>query len=171
MPIYFWSTREGSRLGEKGIKGTPVRVISIFARRPKVGENCADTISVKLNRELFVYAAAAGELGIPTLAGIPLVSSLDQLRLDCHCVWFRLLDDCKNDIEIPMTLQGEPLEVTDRSCVDGPTQLDCLAGDAVSAAAAFEWTDAIAKLRLLRGVARHGVFFGGYNPFHLLLMD
>ena len=93
------------------------------------------------------------------------------VRLKVAFVWFRLLDDCKSDIEIPMTRQGEPLEVTDRSCVDGPTQLDCLAGDAVSAAAVFEWTDAIARLRLLRGVARYGVFFSGYNPFHLLLMD
>lgn len=171
VPIYFWSTREGSRLGEEGIKYSQVRVIAIFARRPKVSASHADIIMAKLNRELFVYAREARALGIPTLAGMPLISSLDQLRINCPCVWFRLLDDCENDIEIPMSLEGEPLETTVLSHVDGPTQLDTLADDAVSAAAVSEWTEVIANLRFLKRVMRHGIHFGGYNPFHLLLID
>jgi len=170
IPIYFWSTREGNRLAQQSLAGQELRIVSVFARRPKISGPCAESMTAKLNRELFHYASEAESLGISTLAGMPLVTSLNQLRLDCPCAWFRLFKSHDLDTEITMSLRGQTSEIVP-SFVTGPAPLESLAEDAFCAASTVEWGDAIEILRTLRQVTRSGVFYGGYNPFHLLLMD
>lgn len=174
VPIYYWSTREGSRVGRECAPNRHVRVVSIFARRPKVTVPGQSVIVAKLNQELFTYSEEATERGIPTLAGIPLVSSLDQLTASCPSVWFRLLDAPSNDMEIPLALNGERREGDDPTHIEGPSQLENLAAKAVSKATAYEWRDALDTLRELRRVGHPNGFFhflGGYKPFHVLLLQ
>lgn len=171
IPIYFWSTREGNRLAEKSFAGKRLRVVNIFARRPKIGELHEQIIAAKLNRELFVYANEADALGIPTLAGIPLISSLEQLKRDCPSRWFRIYRGCEADIEMAIILPGACVEKDATPHIRGPIGLEFLAEETVSAAVPLEWMQAIERLRALRGIARNGYFYGRYNPFHLLLVE
>ena len=79
VPIYFWSSREGNvRMLEK-LRPMPVRLLTAFARRPKVDKRHPGTIYLKVNKELVEYAHASEPLGLPVIAGIPLVSSVFDL--------------------------------------------------------------------------------------------
>lgn len=171
IPIYYWATREGSRVTQHSAADTTLRVLAVFARRPKVDGPHADVITAKLNEELFIYANEAHTLGIPTLAGIPLVASLSQLRPNCPCAWFRLHRGHGTGIEIAVDLRGECLVPCDRPEVTGPTELEALAEATVSSATTVEWEDALERMRCLRRLGKKGLFYRGYNPFHVLLLD
>lgn len=174
VPIYFWSTREGSRLSRSVAANTRLQMVSIFARRPKVDILGSDKIAVNLNEELFDYTDAASALGIPTLAGIPLVSSLDQLRLTSPCAWFRLRENAGHGVEILLDLHGENSGTDSDSHVICSANLGQLAKDAVAAAKCYEWVDALDTLRILRrtcGPSGCYPYYGGYRPFHLLLLQ
>lgn len=174
IPIYYWATREGSRLARESSPHAHLRVVSIFARRPKVEHIGSGRITAKLNRELFEYSIAAKKVGIPTLAGIPLVASLEQLRQSCRCVWFRLHELPAADVEIAMNIDGQCVDSYCRPGLTGPTELKALADDVVQAAAILEWRDALEVLRELRRVGRDQgfmTFLGGYKPFHVLLLQ
>ncbi len=174
IPIYYWASREGSRLALESSPDTHIRVVSIFARRPKVERTVPDRITAKLNAQLFRYSVAAEAVGIPTLAGFPLVASLRELRQTCRCMWFRLHGASVMDVEILMDLEGQCIEPRQIRELTGPTELEALADDVVQAAAILEWGNALEALRQLRWVEPdHGymTFRGGYKPFQVLLLQ
>lgn len=177
VPIYFWSTREGSNLGRRCMSSQPIRLVAVYARRPKIEELGQNHILVKLNAELFEYARVAKPLGIPVFAGVPLVSSLAELTLKSQCSWFRLAPDESQDrdTELRLTLSGARLD-DDRSCVglEGPLESGKLVESVLTGSERISWEQALEKLREIRqSVQRYGLygFFGGYKPFHLLLFD
>jgi len=91
IPIYFLSTREGSPIsGECGPSQT-LKIVSVFARRPKIDIPNQPFIEVKFNESLFEIADLASPLGIPTFAGVPLASSMMKVSLDNDCAWFELM--------------------------------------------------------------------------------
>ncbi len=174
IPIYYWASREGSRLAQASSPDALLQVVSIFARRPKVEISVPDRITAKLNAQLFHYSVAAEAVGIPTLAGFPLVASLREFRQTCRCMWFRLHGDSATDVEITMDMEGQCIEARQIRELTGPTELKALADDAVQAAAILEWGDALEVLRELRWVGRdqgYMTFLGGYKPFHVLLLQ
>ena len=79
FPFYFWSTREGNRVGVESGIGQGLRIAAIYPRRPKVRHAGDDRVLIKFNHSLFVAAREGEALGLPVLAGVPLVSSLFDL--------------------------------------------------------------------------------------------
>lgn len=67
-PIYFWRTREGNNIAHELHCGTRVKILSLFARRPKV-TNDIHIVHGKINEGLIRYSRIAKEHGIPTIAG------------------------------------------------------------------------------------------------------
>lgn len=173
VPIYLWANREGGRAARACAPDTRIRIVSIFARRPKTIDSCDDRILVKLNRELFHYSKEASSRGVPTLAGIPLVASLHQLRLECECAWWRLTDHPYDDLEFVLPLECSISAHADGDHYNCPRQLHTLAKEAVSEAKLFCWDNALETLReLRRACAGHHYRYGSrYKPFSLLLFE
>lgn len=178
IPFYFWASREGNSVSLASIRDLPIRLISVYARRPKVINAGTREVSVKFNAELFDYASLAVPLGIPVFAGLPLASSIIDMTPDVPCVWFDL-NPCPNgtsDIEAVISvdhLPGDLIEIA--PCVIGPLDADTLISTIVDKSRRMIWGEAINTLRIIRRESGlgHGYFrwFGGYKPFYLLLCD
>lgn len=89
-PIYFWSTREGSNLSQKCDHGEQINILAMYARRPKLSRIGDKKIQVKLNASIQERAFSLKKIGIPTICGIPLVSSIFEFKLSCSCIWLSI---------------------------------------------------------------------------------
>lgn len=176
LPIYYWATREGSRLSLESRFDALIQIVACFARRPKVSYAGQDCILVKFNEMLFEYATAASGNGIPVLAGVPLVSSLSQLTSNRESAWFEIvgedhkLDDAWCRLAIP---DGTIIDKSDPSHVIGPLTPDQLRKLVNEQAELMLWSDAAELIRRLRRMKRGWgpySWMGNYHPFHLLLI-
>ena len=168
-PFFFWASREGSYRGSTcGPGGRPVRLASIFARRPKIIDETPDSIFVRLNPELFKRATASERYGIPVYAGVPFAKTLEELGDEPQCLWFRVHHNVSSDIQS----YGTDLMIP-------PDNKDALsdaqvAADIEQASKEMTWEDAVDALRGIReemvGVDSGGWWsqFGGYKPFHVV---
>jgi hypothetical protein len=82
IPLYFLSTREGSSVSRLCDPSQLVRIISVYARRPKIVAPHQAHIQVKFNECLFEIAKLSYPLGIPTFAGVPLASSMMDFSMN-----------------------------------------------------------------------------------------
>jgi hypothetical protein len=176
IPMFFWSTREGNKVAARGMENTTVRLLSVFPRRPKISLAQPDQITVKINEELLAYSRAGREIGVPVIAGVPLVSSFKGLRPDSPCCWFDLgpLSSANNDCFIEITSEGRVIEqepcTTPKSEPISDTDLVAL----VKQSSAHLWEQTIKNLGHLRRSqpASTGFpFFGHYRPFHFVFVN
>src|SRR5258708_36498321 len=93
VPMYFWATREGSAISRECNPSQMVKVVSVFARRPKVSVPAQPFVRMRINQSILQTATLSASLDIPTFAGIPLVSSILDFGLDADCAWFELRGD------------------------------------------------------------------------------
>ena len=98
-PLFPWATREGGSLSKHIHGGETFRMIGLYARRPKL-ISTGTNITIKLNRQILMGAKQGEELGIPIIAGCPLVKDFWELGGDPECVWIRLDQEPEDDIEI-----------------------------------------------------------------------
>jgi hypothetical protein len=172
VPIYFLLTGEGSIISSQCNRTQIVRVIGVFACRPKVSRPEQSHIEVTFNQSLFESAHLASSLGIPTFAGVPLASSIMDLNIDIDCAWFRLTG-LDGYVRLVVSLDGTLLE-RNSFAVDGPLEEKRLIENARQMTKPLEWRDAIEHLRLIRrGIGNQAwqPFGGGYHPFHLILCE
>ena len=183
IPLYFWSTREGSGISRACSAFQKVRVINVFARRPKVWAPHQPSIEVKLNKVLFEVAQESLSLGIPTFAGVPLASSIFDLSFDLDCIWFDLME-LNNEIIYQISLEGDILSKLEGDTLsksesnnktDGVIKEANLIESIFSKCDLVEWRDAVESLRTIRRGGQYGTFYSifgsGYRPFHLILLD
>jgi hypothetical protein len=88
-PLYFWNSREGSNLAKTHFENKTLRVIAMYARRPKISAE-SGTIKMKINDELYQKSAYLEDNGIPVFTGIPLVTSLEDFNYSARCAWVYL---------------------------------------------------------------------------------
>jgi hypothetical protein len=177
VPFYFWSSREGSPVSRDCDSGVGVRLVSVFARRPKIMRGARDRIVMKINRELLEAANVAVRSGIPMFAGVPLVSSIFGFTLGARCGWFELTesDDAPSDAEIVIRLDGAVLERSrGTEAVIGPLRDEEVIDRIQQGARTMTWTEGIEHLRAIRpSRSTDGGFFaalGTYRPFYLMLL-
>jgi hypothetical protein len=169
-PIFYWATREGSSRAQLCGPIRAIRVISIFARRPKLLDGQPNTIVVRLNEELLERASVSEGYGIPVYAGVPVSRTFAELGKEPKCIWLRLNGNSK-----PRDIQLYPFDAEPRKPAE-PSEipLDTLVDETVKQARELSWDDAIEALRNMRrdrdGAARWPLF-GGYKPFHILSWD
>ena len=168
LPMYFWSTREGSAIAMSQMAETTVRVIAAFARRPKVSKS--GTIMMKVNAELVEFTTHCAEFTIPVLAGVPLVASLSELRCNSEAVWFHIQASAPiEDSYLELRSRGK-LAASDPTVTRGPLNRSDLCQLARSSPL-VSWPKASQQLRELRCRAESNRFpyFGGYKPFYMIL--
>lgn len=174
VPLYFLLTREGNSMSCECSPSQAVKVVGVFARRPKIGTPEQPFIDVTFNASLFDSAQLASSFGIPTFAGVPLASSIMQLNLKTDCAWFQLLS-VNGYATVRMLLDGTVMDWSaDPNSLEGPISPADLAARIVEHSNSMEWGQAIEYLRLIRRGTRESFlqpFGGGYHPFHLLLIE
>ena len=181
IPIFFWAKREGNRTALESMHDLNCRLVTCFARRPKVEYAAPDHLFMKINSELMQYRQACEPLDIPVLAGLPMVKSLSDLRLNSPCNWFDLAKfDCINQ-EFYVTLGPDGAVTLDDSTHKLPKPLtNPQIEELVNKSPLLTWSRAVEHLRHVRRmVSDHArknygyvrfPFFGGYKPFLLLAL-
>jgi len=134
------------------------------------------SIEVKFNNLLFESARLASTFGIPTLAGVPLASSIFDISLDTQCAFFELFDSV-DDVLVNLSISGEilfrPPKSKELDLIRNPKELvervfeKCLP---------YDWKNVTENLRAIRRAGLdtgygHPFFGPVYRPFHLLLID
>jgi len=149
VPLYFWKSREGSSMSRLCTRETPVRVVAMFARRPKVDHPDDKRILVKLNDVIFERAYCLARLGVPTFAGVPRVSSITNLRRSGPCSWFCLRADGSSgtDVEFHLNVESGRCETALPSTVEGPLEDPRVVELAYHEAAPMSWQNAIETMR------------------------
>jgi hypothetical protein len=175
FPFYFSGTREGSAVAELG---ESLKVVAVFARRPKILTPCAKEIYIKFNERLFEVAQKARCHGIPVIAGVPLVSSLGCLADKPPCAWFLIQSQLgkPGDVIHKLDLTRERLLTENREGVEGPLGSSRLLEHIEMSAQSYRWPAAVQVLRELRRTDDGRLLFfpfGGspYRPFFFALLE
>ena len=176
IPLYFLSNREGSIIARRCNPFQRVRILNMFARRPKVFTPNQPSIEVKFNESLFEIAELSQTMGIPTFAGVPVVSSVMDFGLDANCIWFGL-SGTHTDVHYEISLDGEILSQPIQSSVfSGPLDENGLINAVLQNSRVMIWEEAVENLRTIRRGAKPVKTFwfgfgGGYHPFNFILID
>ncbi len=173
-PIYFWRTREGSRLGFESDNGASVRVLAMYARRPKMSSVGDDTISMKINAYLRERVSFLANQGIPAVFGVPLASSLLDFQLSVPCIWFKVHSEGKDSGDIVISMDASTGSTQDNA-LDGSAstiqedEILCM----VRNAAQFRLTRAIEIMgqKLPVEAPASWWFRGVYKPVYFLIQE
>ena len=147
IPLYFLSTREGSSISRACHPLQPVKIISVFARRPKITTPNQFSVEVKFNLSLFETAQRLMPLGIPTFAGVPLASSIFDLSLETDCAWFEIAGNNNDDIVCEVSLDNKILSTSNNStAIEETLQENELIARVLEKCRYVEWNEAIENL-------------------------
>lgn len=92
-PIYYWVSREGNTFSQRSFLNTDIKMLVLYARRPKVEHPGDETLYIKLNQLIFDRALFFRSHGIPVIAGFPLVNKLEDVMLGAKCYWLNVSGD------------------------------------------------------------------------------
>lgn len=178
VPVYFWKSREGNIFSNLIHEGMKLRILAVFPRRPKLKTPYSETIITKINTELYEYSQAARLVGIPTIAGVPLVNSISKLLESSTIIWTHLIEEILEDVHFEIKLKTKEiisvwpnkhkLETIDEE--DIPVIVEKHSKHLV-------WRDAVeniyslASQRYKNEYYRRPFFFGGYKPVHFFIFD
>jgi len=173
VPLFFWFTREGSAAGRLSAPDRTVRVAAVFARRPKVFGR-GDTIEFKFNDELFQYAAAAHEVGIPVFAGAPIATNVFELTERCPISWFSIPAGGRGDRLVSIEVAPPHHLSSGDGHVSGPLSDDVICDIVAREAAKKRWSevaDALRRVRSMSGLRRYVWRGAGYKPFVVVVSE
>src|SRR3989304_7928625 len=80
IPIYYWSTREGSSISSKIHKDQKLQIMAVFPRRPKLEKNNSELIYGKINDSIIEFSGVAKSFGIPPIFCFPVITSLFDIE-------------------------------------------------------------------------------------------
>ena len=89
-PLYYWASREGGVMSRHSFAGKEIKLLVLYARRPKIEFPGCGNIEIKLNQILFDRSGFLEEHGVPVIAGAPLVDKLEDLLSGVNCLWLRI---------------------------------------------------------------------------------
>lgn len=171
-PMYYWSSREGNSMARELHEQARLRVLAIFARRPKSWRR--DVLLGKLNLELFDFAHKASLHGVPTVAAFPVVRDIFELGGNFHIHWLPLEEPAKEGVEFEVDAaspENPPKRLGGRYMRTLTLQE---VGDAVESAKVHTWKDAMHAIHSSRRFLRFdGSGFygngGAYSPAYVLV--
>ncbi|MFA5375531.1 MAG: hypothetical protein WC455_07240 [Dehalococcoidia bacterium] len=175
IPIFFWTTREGTSIASKGMGCNSVKLVTAYARRPKVQYPFDTAIQMKVNALLFHAAESGLSVGSPVLAGVPLANNLLQFTMSTQCSWFQLHKPANDarDVEIRLALDGSCVDHDyDCSAVEGPLTIDEILYTVRNNARLMSWKEAVYGMRYIRTQEDNEQLWflrSGYRPFYLVI--
>lgn len=163
IPLFVWVTREGSNFARREMAGRKFRVCALFPRRPKIDRD--GKIFLKLNEQVLFAAENLHLIGIPVFAGIPILSHLTDLNVDCECNWYQLLPGGAGDVTIPITSE------VDEPYSDFLNQIfiNELSTNILRDAIIFEYGEAIEHIRFVKTNFSMGMYTSVYKPIFFFM--
>ncbi len=95
-PIFPWMTREGSNISKDLHRNDQFKIFGIYPRRPKLTLDSED-LEFKINAHIIAGAYGGLKLGIPIIAGCPLVKNFWELSNNIKFLLIRLDLDKNSD--------------------------------------------------------------------------
>lgn len=167
IPIYYLATREGTAASVQGLEGCPVRLLTVFPRRPKVSPRDPTRIWMKLNAQILSYAKRSWQDRLPVIAGMPLARALRDLRSECECAWIDIscIDEGAADDTFPIPALRDHSGRWRR--IDSKDILRL-----VAVTPETDWETLSDTMRTIRSDSRivnAGPFGAAYRPFYILI--
>jgi hypothetical protein len=115
-PIYPSLSKEGSNLARKIHKDEKFKVVGLYPRRPKLVFPDDSITTIKLNHEILRAAEHGEKIGVPMIAGCPLVKNFWELGKNPECCWIKLGKGIKDDTEIKIEKNQDVKNKIEESC-------------------------------------------------------
>jgi hypothetical protein len=171
-PIYYWISRENSNISRQLHKHDIFKVVGLYSRRPKLISANSQKIIVKINDQIFRAAQYGMGLGIPIIAGCPLVKNLWELGNNPNCVWIKLCLDSKESFERELEFAQSHSYVNHLSEFTFANEEDLLTY-LTERSASMDFDSAISSFREIKrcseGAWEFFRYMGGYKPVYFLL--
>ena len=172
-PIYLWASREGSNISKELHKYDKFNVVGLYPRRPKLVSAGSQKITVKINKQILLGAQYGMKLGIPIIAGCPVVKNLWELGNNPNCVWIKLNQGYKESFELELEhiQSSDYMNPMSRFIFANEEDLLTYLGEKSKS---IDFNSAISSFREIR-IASGGMgfyyfrFMGGYKPVYFLL--
>ncbi|AEX53750.1 hypothetical protein GRAQ_02977 [Rahnella aquatilis CIP 78.65 = ATCC 33071] len=180
VPIYFWRTREGNNISLAQNLSGRVKVLAMFARRPKLcGKN--GYVSGKVNKNILRYALHARKYGVATISGFISVDSIMNLSNEDSYVWFDLSNSKHpiNDAEFFCRANSNEILEMNEFCSDiniiNKDDIPCLIDAICKPLIWQECIEVISELNKITYSDNNGYFGrflgGGYRPVYFLILE
>ncbi|MDR3596876.1 hypothetical protein [Clostridium sp.] len=164
IPIYFWSTREGNNLSLNIHDNNNLKLFAFFPRRPKLEISSPNKLLCKINESLFEYSNHALKLGIITIIGIPLISSILEYR-NHKCLWWLAEETIPRDIFISIDKKNKISSASDCLKLLDNNSLSNIYDNSKS----FNWKTAIDIMKELRQTTNIRFYGNHYKPIYILM--
>ncbi|NDL65868.1 hypothetical protein [Acerihabitans arboris] len=179
-PIYFWRTREGNSVSQALNLHKRVRIMAMFARRPKIGK-LENFVSGKINESVLNYAKHAREYGIATIGGFIAIDSFLDINNENRYIWFNLCNISESIYDYEFLCKINPCEIIteeDNFRKIKAINIEALIPIVNKYCKPLEWhhgMEIVYKLNQLTSPGSHGFFGrlwgGGYKPVLFLIFD
>lgn len=180
IPIYYWSTREGSSISSKIHANQKLRIMSVFPRRPKLEKNNTELIYGKINDSIIEFSGVAKSFGIPTIFCFPVITSLFDIDSESILISMSVLNYDPLDIYFCVNKETKKVNFYDSQ----ENRIEILNANSIIELAAnaqeYYWNESITKMNELRNPYRRSkndydriwfVWMSQYKPIYFLLFQ
>jgi hypothetical protein len=166
VPIYPWMTKEGSILSRNLHSRDQFKMIALFPRRPKYSKNGLLNVYVKINYEIIQFYHVASKLGVPVIAGCPLIKNLWDLNAKFKCVWLKINEIAETEYLIEIDNHLNNIEDHDNFFYTNEEIINFF--NIISYEINFD--RALTMFKELKKVSTFNYFYGStYKPIYFLL--
>lgn len=173
-PIFPWMTREGSNISKYLHKNEKFKIFGLYPRRPKFTISDKENIYLKISEQIILGAQSGLALGIPIIAGLPLVKNFWELGNNPQCLWMKLVFEANENLDFKMKFDGTlslDIELSKKVFQKENEILNYINENTKS----FEINEALEAFRKIKmdsinmGFYSSFAFMGGYKPIYFLL--
>lgn len=178
IPIYYWSTREGSSISSKIHTEQKLQIMAVFPRRPKLEKNNTELIYGKINDSIIEFSGVAKSFGIPTIFCFPVITSFFDIDGDSILISMSVLTYDPLDIHFCVNKGTKKINFYDNQ----ENRIEILNANSIIELAAnakeYCWNESITKMNELRNASRRSrndydriwfVWMSQYKPIYFLL--
>lgn len=169
-PLYYWVSREGAAMSRHSFAGKEIKLLVLYARRPKIEFPGCGYIEIKLNQILFDRCSFFEKHGIPVIAGVPLADKLEDIQLGVDCIWLRIQPNGSETI-LKVNLDGKHTFSSDFNALS-IVDLEAM----IENSKTMTWNEGLEKINEMRrstmpdGRYYHQYMSGDlYKPVYLLI--
>jgi len=166
-PIYYWTSREGGIMSRESFINKQIKLLVLYARRPKVNWPGCGIVQVKLNQLLFDRAQFFQTENIPVIAGLPLADKLEDFVSGVKCLWLKI-----NPTGIEGTFEIDLSEIgaSSKISISFPD-----ISNLINSSRIFSWREALDKINTMRrGFSQRRNYYpylsgDPYKPVYLII--
>lgn len=112
-PFYYQKNRDDTHLSERN-QIEELNLLICFARRPKTKNPNSSYSVITFRPTLFDHTNYFSALGVPTIIGAPIGTSIDKIGFGSKCYWFQLYPMKDNSYTHYEFMNGEPIKPESR---------------------------------------------------------